>query len=283
LTLVDTYFPFDTGPGNSATRDRWRSMARLFNPPGVVPGYANQCIPSIAGSQVSIGLGAMWIDGFYGEISTVAKTVTVTGPGQVVACMDPNDRSIKIFFRPGQNTPTQNLTGIYEIPLAQIAGTTTFTLTDIRQFALALKLPSHTVVAETLLRAAIGANTTSTAWTAWWSNLTFTKVRPDTLLDFVFMDSAWAAVAGGAALYAVQITAPNSSSIGQISRFYFNSAAEHHTIAGGIAGWGQELVNAKATGTVTFSVLVQNLATVAPHWYVDGNDWQFMRVIERMP
>lgn len=284
MTLIDTYYPFDTGPGNSATQARWRAMARQFTIPGIIPGHPlGTCVPSLAGSTVNIGLGAMWIDGFYGEINTVPKSVTVTGPGQVVARMDTGDRSIKIFFVPNQSTPSQNpQLPTYEIPLAQISGTTTFTLADVRQFSYPLKPNSHAVIAQTQVRAAVAANSTSTAYVDWWTGLTFVKQRADTLLDFWFHGSGWASVAGTGAMYAVQITAPNASTAGQISRFYFNTASEHHTIVGGIAGWGQELVNARAIGTVTFKLQVA-LTGAGQHWYVDGNDWQFVQIVERMP
>ena len=283
MTLVENYFPIDTGPGARATLPRWRSMARLFSPPGVVPGYLNQMKPSISGSQVSVDLGAVFIDGFYGEIVNTPKTVNVTGPGQVVARMDTGAREIRLYFVAGQNNPSQSLTGtIYEIPLAQITGTTTFALADIRQFAGTLKPPSHGVVSQTLVRAAVAANSTSTAYVDWWTGLTFVKQRADTLIDFWFHGSAWASVAGTGALYAIQITAPNASSVGQISRFYFNTASEHHTIVGGLSGWGQELVTARASGTVTFKLQVA-CTGASQHWYVDGNDWQFVQVVERMP
>jgi hypothetical protein len=133
MSLTDNYFPFDTGPGAGATPDRWRRMARNFYGSGVVPGYLNQCIPSLAAGVVTIGTGAMWIDGFYGE-NTVAKTVGVSGNGMVVGRMDPTGRTIQYLFVPNQTVPSQaGVTGIYEIPIMQVAGGTTGT--DIRQFA----------------------------------------------------------------------------------------------------------------------------------------------------
>jgi hypothetical protein len=139
VTVVDSYFPFDSGTGSIATPAHWRSMSRNWQPPGVIPGIANQCNPTIAGSVVTVGTGAMWIDGFYGEI-TVAKTVSVSGNGMVVGRADPNDRTVKIYFVANQTVPTQpaNSTGIYEIPIAQVTGTT---LTDIRQYSYGLVVP----------------------------------------------------------------------------------------------------------------------------------------------
>lgn len=150
MTLVDGYYPFDTGPGAGATQARWRLMSRTLATSGVIPGYLNSMAPSIAGSVVSINTGGAWIDGFYGEISTTSKTVTVSsGGGMVVACADPSDHSVKIFFRAGQVTPTQpiNGQGIYEIPLAQVTGTSSFTLTDTRQFAYGSVMPCAKITA----------------------------------------------------------------------------------------------------------------------------------------
>jgi microcystin-dependent protein len=130
MTLVDNFFPFDTGSGTNATPARWRLMARTWATSGVLPRYMNQMAPTIAGSVVTIDTGAAWIDGFYGE-NAALKSVSIAGNGMVVVRADPNNRQILIVFMAGQNTPTQSLTDIYEVPLCRInAGV----LTDIRQF-----------------------------------------------------------------------------------------------------------------------------------------------------
>jgi hypothetical protein len=131
VTIVDNYFPFDTGPGSTATAARWRLMGRLWYGSGVVPSYLNACAPSIAGSVVTIQTGAVWIDGYYGEIDS-PKTVAVTGNGMVVLRMDPVARQILVVFVPNQTVPTQLLTGIYEVPVMQVTGATG---KDIRIFS----------------------------------------------------------------------------------------------------------------------------------------------------
>ena len=128
MTIVDNYFPFDTGPGSSATASRWRLMARVWQGSGVIANYLNNMSPSIAGSVVTINTGAVWIDGYYGEIDS-PKTVSISGNVIVVARMDPTARQILLT---SVTTPTQTLTGIYEVPLARV---TSGTLVDIRQFA----------------------------------------------------------------------------------------------------------------------------------------------------
>lgn len=130
MTIVDNYFPFDTGPGSTATAARWRLMARLWFGSGIVQGFLNGFAPSIAGSVVTIQTGAVWIDGYYGE-SDSPKTVGITGNGMVVIRMDPVARQIILIFVLGQNVPTQNQNGIYEIPLMQVTGATGV---DIRQY-----------------------------------------------------------------------------------------------------------------------------------------------------
>jgi hypothetical protein len=154
--LVDQFFPFDTGPGATATPTRWRSMARLFYGSGVVPGNQNQFSCTLTGGVLTISTGAAWIDGFYGE-NDAAKTLAISGNGMVVARMDPNLREIMFVFVPSQTVPTQQPTGIFEIPLYQVTGTT---LTDIRQFAIAT--PSAIARARVYRN---GAYTTPTALT----------------------------------------------------------------------------------------------------------------------
>lgn len=138
MTIVDNYFPFDTGPGSSATAARWRLMARLFNGSGVIYNFLNALAPSIAGSVVTVQPGAVWIDGYYGEIDS-PKGVGVTGNGMVVARMDPTARQVVLMFVANQTVPTQNKSGIYEVPIMQVTGATG---RDIRQFARPNSAPS---------------------------------------------------------------------------------------------------------------------------------------------
>ena len=130
MTLVDNYFPFDTAPGNNASSARWRLMARLWCGSGVVPGYLSSFAPTLAGSVITTQSGAAWIDGFYGEMDE-SKTFTTSGNGMLVARMDPTAEQILLMFIPGQTTPTQSPTGLYEVPIARV---TSGALVDIRQF-----------------------------------------------------------------------------------------------------------------------------------------------------
>ena len=144
MTIVDNYFPFDSGAGAVATAARWRLMARLWSSTGVIPLFLNSLAPTIAGSVVTIAPGAVWIDGYYGE-SDSPKTLSVSGNGMVVARMDPTAREILFVFVPNQTTPTRDQNGIYEVPLMQITGGSTGT--DIRLFAVeaATAVPTGTI------------------------------------------------------------------------------------------------------------------------------------------
>lgn len=276
MTLLDNYYPFDTGAGASATPSRWRAMARYFYGSGIIPTIGNQLRGTLAGSVVTIQTGGGWFDGFYGENDS-NKNVSVSGNGMVVARMDPNARTISFVFVPNQTVPTQSLTGLFELPILQISGTTA---TDIRQYSTAL--PSHTVIAENQFKAAIGTSWGSTGWAGWWSG-TVNKVRPDSLFDIYYGGSAYGGVAGGWYEYGFAITAPNSSSTGVLTHFFFNTAGEHHSAAGGLAGWGQELVNAGRVGSCTWVMYVRCSSTTAPGWHIDGNDYHILRMVERMP
>jgi microcystin-dependent protein len=132
---VDNYFPFTNGPGSAATQDNWRLMARNWvqGGSGIIAGYKNQFKPTISGTSITVDTGAAWLDGFYGE-NTAAKTVTATGNGMVVVQMDPTPSTggvINIAFKVGQSKPVQQSTGVFEIPIATVAGSG---LTDARQY-----------------------------------------------------------------------------------------------------------------------------------------------------
>jgi hypothetical protein len=135
MTLVDTYIPFDTPPGNNATVANWRSMARTWEQSGIISGVGNQfgLAAAISGGSAIIETGAAWIDGFYGEI-TSNKTVTgIAGGGLIVLHLDPTARTIRVQFNAGATAPVQTKGGIWEIPLYKVTGGTT--TTECRQWA----------------------------------------------------------------------------------------------------------------------------------------------------
>jgi hypothetical protein len=128
VTLLDSYFPFDTGPGSTATPANWRQMARLWYGSGVVPGNQNQLASTISGTTVTIQPGAVWVDGFYGQSAANKQVTGVSGTGTVVARLDVTSRQIYFMFVP---TVVQNPAANFDIPLYSVAGGV---LTDVRQF-----------------------------------------------------------------------------------------------------------------------------------------------------
>jgi hypothetical protein len=138
MSNLDVYVPFDQGAGAAATPDHWRRMARGWEYNGVVPGYGQQFSASIANGILTLGTGAVWVDGFYGEVTT-SKSVSSTGlgPGLVCARVDPTARTISFVYENATTgiVFTQSLTGVYDIPLYHVDSATGFT--DMRQFTTA--------------------------------------------------------------------------------------------------------------------------------------------------
>jgi hypothetical protein len=101
---LDTYFPFDAGPGADTGMRRWRKMAPLWLASGVVRGVSQEMNPNywdVAAQVFHVGLGAVWVDGFYGE-ATVGKVVATPGnDGFVVAVLDPFLQQVRLEFAPG--------------------------------------------------------------------------------------------------------------------------------------------------------------------------------------
>lgn len=128
MTLLDSYFPFDTGPGATATPANWRQMARLWYGSGVVPGNQNQLVCTIAGTTVTIQPGAVWVDGFFGTSLSNKSVTGVSGTGTIVARLDVTNRQIYFMFVP---TVVQNPAANFDVPLYSVASGV---LTDVRQF-----------------------------------------------------------------------------------------------------------------------------------------------------
>jgi hypothetical protein len=132
VTLLDSYYPFDTPPGNIATPANWRRMARLWNQSGVVWGNQNNFNATISGGVVTIQPGAVFVDGFYGE-TTGNKTVGGVSSGLIVARLDTTQRQIYFVYLAGVNTPGQSPSSpTYDVPLYQV--TSASAMTDVRQF-----------------------------------------------------------------------------------------------------------------------------------------------------
>ena len=120
-------WPTDGADGSVSSEARWRAMARLFAPSGVVDGYLGELAPSLAAGSITVQAGAAWIDGHYAEILT-STTFGATVTGLVVARFTPADNAFELIYRDGATTPTQT-EATWELPIARI---TSSALTDVR-------------------------------------------------------------------------------------------------------------------------------------------------------
>lgn len=77
-TTLDTYMPYDSGPGANVTEDGWRRFMKHLRGDGVIRGYANEFLTfgDSSGRQVKVGTGECWIKGNWGE-STAQKTISI--------------------------------------------------------------------------------------------------------------------------------------------------------------------------------------------------------------
>jgi hypothetical protein len=124
-----TGWPTDAGDGSVSTEARWRAMARLWAPSGVVDGYLDRLDPDYATGTVTVGAGAAWIDGHYAEQLT-SSSVAVTSNGLVVIRWTPAANTFELLYRDGATTPTQT-DPTWELPIAQMSGGA---MTDLREF-----------------------------------------------------------------------------------------------------------------------------------------------------
>lgn len=136
----DEYFPFDPGFGASANAARWRKMANLWMADGVVANYPlgststnGQLWATIAGSTVTVQPGAVFIRGYYAEI-TAAQTFPAVATGTIVAQVNFTTEVVALVYR---DTVVDYGTGgfeqdanIWEIPIWGVQGGTT--LLDLR-------------------------------------------------------------------------------------------------------------------------------------------------------
>lgn len=159
-TNLDTYIPFDSGPGASVQEAGWREMMKhmLGSASGVIRGFDNDCntFGDSSGMQVKVNTGQCWMRGHYGAI-TSQKTLSIASNSSgnpridivVLRCHFTNNN---IVLDVVQGTPnaspvapsvTQN-TSMWETKLADVAvanGAVTITsgnVTDRRVFTTCL-------------------------------------------------------------------------------------------------------------------------------------------------
>ena len=111
-------WPTEGAEGAVSSEARWRAMARLWAPSGVVGGYLGDLAPSLAAGSITVQAGAAWIDGHYAEILT-STTFTSTTTGLVVARFTPANNHFELIYRDGATTPTQT-DATWELPIARI-------------------------------------------------------------------------------------------------------------------------------------------------------------------
>ncbi|MFC3453991.1 hypothetical protein [Amycolatopsis speibonae] len=133
-TSLESYMPYDAGPGSNVTEDGWRRFARHFRGDGVIRSVGGEFRPfgDSSGMQVKVPTGECWIRGQWGE-STTQKTVAITAAHATLIRRDlvilrndyVNNRievDVLTNGTPGSSTfptLTQN-SSMWEIQLAQV-------------------------------------------------------------------------------------------------------------------------------------------------------------------
>jgi hypothetical protein len=144
MGLFDEYFPFDPGFGSSANAARWRKMANLWCPDGVVANYpygaaatASQLYASpVVGGATTLQPGAVFIHGYYAEISAPQTISGILQNGTIVAQVNFNTEVCQLIYRDGVtdygSNPASNYeqdANIWEVPIWLISSGA---LVDIR-------------------------------------------------------------------------------------------------------------------------------------------------------
>jgi hypothetical protein len=77
-TALDSYMPYDSGPGAAVTEDGWRQFAKNFRGDGVIRTIGGEFRPfgDSTGMQVKVPTGECWIRGQWGN-STAQKTIPI--------------------------------------------------------------------------------------------------------------------------------------------------------------------------------------------------------------
>lgn len=84
-TLLDTYMPYDAGPGANVTENGWRQFAKYFCGDGIRRGVANgfNTYGDSTGMQVKIDTGEAWIQGEWGSSTALkAQPIAAANPSQ---------------------------------------------------------------------------------------------------------------------------------------------------------------------------------------------------------
>jgi hypothetical protein len=88
-TSLDSYAPYDSGPGSNVTEDGWRQFARHFRGDGVIRTVGGELRPlgDSTGLQVKVPSGECWIRGQWGS-STATKTLPIAAAHATLQRLD---------------------------------------------------------------------------------------------------------------------------------------------------------------------------------------------------
>jgi hypothetical protein len=125
-------WPTDASDGSVSSEARWRKMARGWQPTGVNVGTGGELAPTLAFPNLTVKSGSAWVDGAYCELLG-DQVLAVTANGLCVVRFDPAANTAQLLYLDGASTPSQSPTGIYEMAVAKITGST---LTDARNLLL---------------------------------------------------------------------------------------------------------------------------------------------------
>ena len=115
-----TGWPTDGADGSVSSEARWRAMARLWAPSGVVAGFGGDLAPTLGSGVINVAAGAAWVDGHYCELATPASEAS-TATGLLVVRFTPADNKFELVYRDGATTPTQT-DATWELPIARMTG-----------------------------------------------------------------------------------------------------------------------------------------------------------------
>lgn len=124
-------WPTDAADGAVTSEARWRKMGRLWAPSGAAKGVGGDLQPAWSNPNLTVQAGAAWADGHYCELTAATSFggLNAGSAGLVVVRFDPTANTAELLYLDGATTPTQNPTGIWEVPIAQLAAGV---MTDLR-------------------------------------------------------------------------------------------------------------------------------------------------------
>lgn len=121
MPAFDQYYPFDQGPGATATQTNWINLGSSFRDAGILRSVANNLRPTLASpGSVNIDTGAAFIRGIYVGSTGVKNFAVPTGAGTggiIVAQADFINRVGNLVFNSGVYAPVQTAT-LWEITVA---------------------------------------------------------------------------------------------------------------------------------------------------------------------